>query len=487
MEPVSKLLIRQSSTSELAEVRELASIFRILHRREVTEADLREEIRKIGASFGMLDAEVDIGIDRLVGLIMEKAGHPGNRIVWSEEINSAFAGYRSPYRLLSKHSVQLRCDDTAQYKRRETDRKPTIPRKVAEDIARAVFEHPVVVVVGDGGCGKSVALSDAVTIWLQDEDNPPGFCWIVPALQANPEAMMNAVARSRNLAQHADGQDYRRSIRRLRQAYSDNPLLVICIDALDEKDGKSRLPDQVQRFVQELMDEATESRQKQGLPVVAVVVACRRITELENLSRGHQFGIPYHRIDVAAFDDDDLDKLIGNLDGDVQSRIAGHLQLPRWQTSRLPYRSERSVSADVMNVIRHPVMWRLFSESEPRVQDACLDDVLGLDQLGGRYLDWFRRKAEIRISGLRQGECSAALLAVCERFKDNPARVADRANDWINPCTNDAGCCPLNAGQLLTEAITAGIVVEEESDGRRWRWKHKWFCEYLLREGMNRV
>jgi hypothetical protein len=234
-------------------------------------------------------------------------------------------------------------------------------------------------------------------------------------------------------------------------------------------------------FIGNLMDSAARDHQRHGHPITAVVFTCRRIDELKKLSRsGFGFPMPYHRVDVTAFDDDEVAQLILKLDSNVRSRIARHLQLPGWQTRQLPTRSEGPISTDAMEIIRHPVVWRFFAESDTGTQHACLDAVRGLDQLGDRYFAWFCEKAEMRISGLRNRECSEALLAVCQRFEDNTARVGERGSDWLNPC-DLAGCSQLNAKLLLDEAITAGILIEEESDGRRWRWKHKWLCEYLLR------
>jgi hypothetical protein len=487
-------LIRRSSESDVADISDLASIFRNLDYKQASHDALRAEIQKTGAKFGMLDEEIKAGVDRLVGLLMRKAGVSGTRIVSRKEVHKAFVGHDNPYQLLSEDSVRLRRHDTARYKHLETEGQATIRRSVSDEIARAVFEYPVIVVVGDGGCGKSVAVSDAVAICLHDKDHPPGFGLIVPALEADPQATMGAVAHWRNLVEHTDGQDYPRSIDRLRRACADNPLLVICIDAIDEKAGAPRLPDRVQRFVREQMDCAMRDHQIYGIPVTVVVLTCRRVDELENLTRGPELDMPYHRINVTAFDDDELTQLIVELDGSVRSRIAGHLQLPGWQISQFPSRSERPISPDSMKTIRQPIIWRFFSKLDVQAQHACLDDVRGLDLLGPRYLDWFRRKAEIRIRSLQNRECSEALLAVCfgvkdnpacHGFKDNPARVAERETDWLIPCTA-AGCARLNAGLLLGEAITAGILIEDESGGRRWRWKQKWFCEYLLRAGMNR-
>jgi len=132
--------------------------------------------------------------------------------------------------------------------------------------------------------------------------------------------------------------------------------------------------------------------------------------------------------------------------------------------------------------IAHPVIWRFFAALDVQVQHACLDGSPdGFDQVAALYLDWFCEKAEIRVNSLMNDECRNALVAVARRFQDNSARKGERETDWVTPCVS-SGSPRLNAQQLFSEAMTAGVLAEDESGGKRWRWRHKWFCEYLLRQ-----
>ncbi len=138
-----------------------------------------------------------------------------------------------------------------------------------------------------------------------------------------------------------------------------------------------------------------------------------------------------------------------------------------------------------MKSIRHPVLWRFFSDLDVPNQHACLNgNSDGLDQLACAYLTWFRRKAERRIGGLVRDACLTALEAVAEHFRNNPAGVGEKVRDWVEPCIG-AGCNRLHAEQIFGEAMTTGLLVGAERLGRRWRWKHPWFCEYLCRMGAN--
>ncbi len=479
-------LIRSSSEATIDDVSQLASIFRLLKLDLRIPTELREEVLKAGFAFGMLDAEIDARIDELVGLLMRKASDVGRRVVRREEIHRALTGCDNPFPLLSGPSAQMRRDDVGKYKREETDGQPTIPRVVSGDIARSVLEHPVTVVVGDGGSGKSVAVCDALTISLQELNTPPGFGLILPAFVAGSEAVMHAIAGWRNLANHSDGQALKRSVGRLRSAFPHNPLLVICIDAVDEKSGNARLPDEAQRFIRDLIQNALDEHNRFGMPVTSIILTCRRLEELENLPRGgFGFTAPHHRIDVVDFDDDEIELLAAELDGGVRDRIIGHFQMRAVQAGRMPSRVAQPVSEAVLEIIRHPVLWRFFSALDVLAQHDCLDGgTNGLDQLAARYRNWFRQKAEKRIVGLLNEECATALVTAALQFRDNPARIGERERDWLVPCVSD-GCSRLHAIQIFEEAMTAGLLVEVERGGRRWRWRHTWLCEHLLRTGVN--
>lgn len=479
-------LIRKSCKSPVDGISELAAIFRRLERAPRTPAELRGEVIEASRQFGMLDDEVDAGVDRVVGLLLRKASEPGRRIVRREEIHKALTGCDKPYRLLSAQSVEVRLDEVARCKRDETGGRTTIPRVVSTEIARAVLEHPVTVVVGDGGSGKSVAACDAITIGLQEPSAPPGFGLFVPACRASPEAVMREIARWRNLGYHSDGQEVKRSISRLRAAFPGNPLLVICMDAVDEKAGNARLPEDAQYFIRALICNAIEEHELLGIPSTSIVLTCRRQDELDNLVRGgFGFAAPFHRIAVDDFDDDEIKELARMLDSSVKDRIIGHLQMRGAGAGRMPSGAADPVSTAVLETIRHPVLWQFFSALVVPIQHDCLDgDVRGFEQLAASYRDWFRRKAEVRISGLQKHECTMSLKAAAQRFQGDPARVGEKERDWLSPCVA-AGCSKLGAIRIFEEAMTAGILLEVEKHGRRWRWRHTRFCDYLIRSEVN--
>ncbi len=476
-------LIKKSSRSDVADASELATIFRKLKYERRTEADFRQEIVAAGARFGVLESEIDARIHELVGLLLFRAREPGSRIVRPSQIHRALTGYDDPYALLSTSSIEMRRNEVERFKHDQTGGRETILRTVSNDIAKAVLEHPVVVVVGDGGCGKSVAVADAVISGLQSKDEPPGFGMVLPALIVSSEAMMQSVARWRKLLQHNDSHNLERALERLRHAFARNPLLVICVEAIDERDGQARLPNESQQFIRSMIDNAIRQHSEHGMPETSVVLTCRRKEELDRLTGGaYGFSQNYYSIYVADFDDQEMERLATRiLDSGVRQRIEEHLRTRASVVGRAIPTATRPVSSDVRAVITHPVIWRFFSELNCSAQHAVLDgSTIGFDQLAELYLKWFCSKAEIR-NNFENEECRTALIAVAQRFDSNTARIADRASDWTKPCI-DSGCSNKNANQLFSEAMTAGVLADDEAGGRRWRWRHGWFCDYLSRQ-----
>ena len=438
-------LIRNSSRSKLSHVTELASIFRSLEKDGQTVKQFREAIVAAGMGFGMLESEIDQQIHHIVGLLMEKASNPNDRVVRRNEIHAALTGFVGPYELLGPESVELRLDEVTQFQRDETGGQRTIPRAVSVEISRAILEHPVIVVVGDGGSGKSIAASDAILASIRDPSAPPGFGLVVPARLVNEQIVMGYVARWRNRTQHDDGQAFHQSIQRLERAFVGRPLLVFCINGVDETGENARLPNQTQGFLRTLLNRAVSSGAQIEVPLISLVLTCRQATELQKLGRGFDLPIVPHRIRVADFEDSELEMLANDLSGPVRDRITSHLRLRTGEASRGDSPSIQPVSSDALQAIHHPVLWRIFCSMEEPLQHDCLDGNIGLGRLAAGYLSWFVNKAEIRISSLGRQQCETAIAAVVRHFQSNPARIGDKRNDWIDICILSTGCANARA------------------------------------------
>ena len=471
-------LIQGNSVSRLTNVGELATIYQRLKHRPQTRTQLRDEIDKACKRFGVLEQETDTRIRELVGFLFEKASDPHDRVVRRADIHKALAGFDAPFDLLGPESIDVRRKDVMQYQRDETSGRTTISRSITEDIAIAVLEHPFIVVHGDGGCGKSIAVSDAILAGIQDSTGPPGFGVILRATVADLEHLIGRVAQWRHQIAPSD-RELDTTLDRLRRSFAADPLIVICVDAIDEKAGNPRLPEAVQDCIRNLIDRAVTSFEKNGVPRISVILACRRVSELEKLSRGFGLRPRPHEIAVGEFSNSELEQLAQPLVAAVKERIISHLQIASQPASGASRRALRALPEEVTRALAHPVLWRFFSELTEQQQQLCLDGELGL--LASAYLNWFREKADIRQPGLGD-ECNAALRAVARHFPKDSFQIGDKDEHWILPCKPVIGQDVRLPKQLMTEALSAGILTDEEDGGRRWRWKHPWLCEYLRKE-----
>lgn len=480
---VLEALIRDSCKSSLKDLPELAAIFQKMEKVERTVAEFRDAVDAAARAFGMLESEVEDRIQQLVGLLTQKAGSPNDRVVRRSEINNALAGFPNPYRLRGSDSVNIRLADIQRFQDIETAGLTTIPRDISNEIGRAILERPVIVVVGDGGSGKSIAASSAVLDALRDDQSPPGFGLVVSASRALPEFVVGSIARWRNRPYHADVPDFAKAMARLERAYTGRPLLVVCIDAIDERDGRARLPEPVQAFIRELMSDATKTHKEGAVPRISVVLTCRDTEEFRNLWRGFDPLDRPHEILVTDFDDPELERLSAGLNEEVRNRLLAHIDSRAAPNRTANSRSTRGIAPESILAIRHPIFWRKFCEMDIQSQHQCLDGVAGLERLAASYLGWFWSKTEIRMPVLGQHQCKASLCAVAEHFQDNPSRPADIVKDWVDPCIAATHCSRLVAQQIMHEALSAGIVIAEEKGARRWRWKHPWLCDFLARAG----
>jgi hypothetical protein len=100
----------------------------------------------------------------------------------------------------------------------------------------------------------------------------------MPATDTNEIELIRRIARWRHQILQCD-QKFEITLSRLRRSFQGDPLLVVCIDAIDEKSGQLTLPGAVQSCIRELIDHAVTSFDERGVPTMSVVLAFRRENE----------------------------------------------------------------------------------------------------------------------------------------------------------------------------------------------------------------
>ena len=474
--------VLQKEKQDLAQ--EMLSVFDLLDYDKKFKSDYENTIVEEAKQYGMLGEEIDRGVDAIVGYLIKLAGSAGPRIVLPETLRLKLTGNEKAVKLCSEDSNKLQRDDLEKFNRPEVPPN-VVPRSKVEDLADSIMGYPLTIVYGDGGCGKSVAMSELVSSCLQNFRRPPGFCLLARASSFNPEFAMGRVAAWRRFNSYSSGEKFSDSLRRLDGAFGDRPVLLVCVDAIDEKD-KVRLPRDVVEFITELVDYAVQSRYstETDVAVVSVVVSCRREDEYKNLERMNSLAPSefINSIKLSDFEPDELihaAKMSDGVDETVRERIIfrfGSDDQKQLGSSSVP---PKTISHIGETIIRHPVIWSKFAILSTAFQHSCLDGLNeGLFQLGEKYFEWFRKKASYRITDLKLGDCKASLTAAAESHsKHTPT---DYRKSWRDPIVETVDITKRQAELLFQEAISAGIIVEEEQQGSKWRWNHLWFCNYLL-------
>ena len=481
-----------TSNSEINDLDTICDIFEKFTYHCLNDSDLHSTLVTAAAKLGMLESEIPDGVNRLVGFLAHKSAEAGDRRVSRTEIRSKFAGHPNACELFSVDSIKMQIKDLEDFQQDEAcksgdaTKSPIVRRSRTADIVGAILQYPVVVVHGDGGCGKSIAVADALLSCLHDRQQPPGFCMISRADSTTPQRAISKIAKWRNCNQHSDGQNYSAAISRLKSSYNNSPVLVMCFDAIDEKTGET-LTEETLEFIRDLIRMATESRASNGTSLVSVLLTCRRKHEVDNIPRNINPIAPENNVTYINIDDYDNDEMVAaasvfeSLDSDVVRLIGEALGTSTFSNtnSRRSRVTKVDASIEVIESIRHPVLWYVFSQLTHEQQLKCIEGgQQALHYLGKDYLAWFRKKAACRIKNLQSGECELALCEAAKTFADENG-VGCIEQNWLKPVADSIGN-RLYANRLFHEAVSAGLIVRISERERLFRWRHPWFCKFLV-------
>lgn len=217
---------------------------------------------------------------------------------------------------------------------------------------------------------------------------------------------------------------------------------------------------------------------------MSVILTCRHRREVDNIPRNLNPIAPENDVNYIRIEDYDDDEMMAairtfkELDIDVAQRIAGTLDAPDLSTAA-SRGTNLDVSSEVIDLIRHPVLWYVFSQLTGERQRQCLaGEQQALQYLGSDYLKWFQKKAACRITNLQLGECFEALCEAAKTF-DVASEIGFKDANWLQPVANSIGN-RLRATLLYKEAISAGLILDIDRREQSWRWRHRWLCNFLV-------
>jgi hypothetical protein len=263
------------------------------------------------------------------------------------------------------------------------------------------------------------------------------------------------------------------------------PILLVALDGVDEI-GPSPEHRIVRHVLQFFHEEDKRCRAAQSRPKAVLIVTCRDHDEVYE-EWFSDAGFPSRAddstyISVGPFSNAELGKIADlRLQKCVSSRIRHTLEALHGYQDPVAITDSppRLAQSEIVEALKHPGLWRLFSEDIADVpeQDKILDgDPTALQRLCERYLAWLCWKAYHRRLAAPKETTAAIVCSVASQF-DDPTRVGKLREDWVEPACKMTGCLRTLAEGVFKEARSLGLVARVEKTG--WKWRHPFMCQHL--------
>jgi hypothetical protein len=442
-------------------------------------------LREYATARGLYDDDFDAALSRLVGdaIRATQQGHAEFSRDWLNRCLIGFPAARS-LRLSAPH------DDSARHAGAEAVRRwmagslgvteqTLVRRDYLNVLGDALAQHPIVLVLGAGGCGKSTLAAHFLL-----ESAPSRFVAVVSARDLRPHWLgqeFNAWCdpTSGRLRPPHPADDVPMRLRHANPR-DPRPILVIDIDGLDEQGDRPR--DDVRALVA-----LCRALYDGGVSDVALILTSRATAPAADRARRNLIA------DLLSADfPDDLEGLFGVVLVDdftesefagvlrhVDAGVRGRLQIAAGLMSgapRDPTVPEAAVPSgaapvppDIVASLRHPVLWGVFSRMLVEDQHRVLDGATaGFDRLAERFVERFCLKANRRRPTLQGERVRRALVRIARSFPADQA-LALRQPNWV---THAADLVTQDeAAFLFDEAVSYGMIREEEPG--RWAWRHR--------------
>jgi len=484
-----------------------------------------DALRTFAARHGVLGAEVRRGMDALTGSVLRRTTEDEHTWIERQDLVDAFTG--------SREARTLTYADVAPHSRERVNRFPTglsstepVRRDLLARLGRLATTRALVVLHGQGGCGKTVTLRQ----WAYDLAFSPsdsGACTdIASANSVGSDWIAWLVAEWANLpADHPRRREgLEQALSRLEVANvgvgAAPPILHLAIDGLDD-DVVARAD--VRRAIAPIVEWFQREDQRalqQELPPRATLVVTYR--ELDTFSQewlwGHVYGDDELGGQLAALEAADftVDELVEAAENGVRAgvlpegvvarlrvtlqragpgpfgpsaAVTGSSDAPRLGTSLLGSRligsgtpavggmaSSRGADNEIVLALVHPALWGTYHGLPQGMHLRVLDrDVEAVRHLCQSYVARFYSKAWRRgqHAGLNQRDCQAVLSRIAHQT--DATTWTDRRG-WIELARTTGATTDGQATILYNEAVSWGLVIKE---GERWRWRHGFVRAYL--------
>lgn len=456
----------------------------------------RTQLERFAQAHGAEESEIEQGIPLLIGQALQR---PDNEIT-AATLRHAFTGYGATRRLTPDTLAPFTHARVQRFRRHLHLSGEPVVRDVLGDLDRLVRVRALVVLTGEGGTGKTVALWQ----WASRRTamQPPLVDALIDlrlASAVRDTLITDIICDWSNLPPghpHRQTDTFDRAWGRLQTANPGvaHPILHVALDGLDERITTADQRLAITSILEWFWDEE-EVTWGGKLPRATLIVTCRNPSDLEK--HWLRFDMPgLATLPIEDFSDDELRRATaGTLGGSADERVLHRIlaSLPygdaRGATGAFSTIGDVSIAAfaepatapavdqDILTSLRHPVTWYAFAHLSPGSRRAVLDqDPEALDELARALVDRFAEKVQDRHSDVDPVTATHALQAVAASGRQGQNRRSQY--DWEQACKR-RGIAPFLAALIYREAESDGLI-RLTSDGH-WFWRHDFVREYLAR------
>jgi hypothetical protein len=472
--------------------------------RIVTELSLTKwdsALKNYAQKLGSLEREVKEGIDKLIVSLVRQTVDQSSALVTEANLIEAFTGCQDA-RFLTPESI---VKHSKSHVEKFPVGLPTAPvrRKILDEIAQATSERALVILSGLGGCGKTVTLWQ----WASEltTSSPPGtgaYTTIELASDISCSWIAETICEWRNLPRSSPcySEQTERALKRLREANPDltPPVIHLGLDGLDEEIGSVEQEHIVKETLRWFWNE-DQAPHWDRAPCATLVVTCRNPKDLVNKwLKLDQSGFPYSgelpkAVEINEFSSQELAKAAQQTGiPEIYDRIKRALQSindellapstienePALFGAPHPFRNV--VDEQVLEAIKHPAMWRALLQLDEKSRLQVLDGApQAVRNLAKVFINRFCKKVLDRGQASRLGgdELLDVLHKIALCCQANKQVQQSKNDDWIDPACETDLVIRTEARGLYSEAISGGIIIED--DLKHWRWRHDLVRDYL--------
>jgi hypothetical protein len=456
---------------------DMLEILKILNWTKIDEKIMGERAKSQAFDLGVPKRDVEQQIGDTLGLFLNKANSPSYRTVQRRELIDKLAGH--------PNARSLRCTDSRREQKSHISGflntihsgQKSIRRDIVREIVSASLAFPLVLIVGDGGRGKSAAAWQSLLEQLKDENEPPDFCTGHHYSSFTETKLINEFAGWRNQVPNKDGTSIEIALERLEAGSPHSKLLLLYIDGIDEKNGKVNPFQENQRFIEELfkkfVNESTDYKQNR----ISFLVSCRTVEEAKWLTI-HTEKASFKTIFVDSFSDLELEELAMSLGEEPKNLLLSIVS----KTQGTQQRFAANADDDLVLPLKEPRVWASFADLDIKTQVGYLSRSAPAQRtLAEAYVRRIEQKASQRLGfDLPQHLIPTILKNAGAIALQNNSGVLTRAQ-WIQVCRSEDLNATL-AHQLFNEFATSGLFNVESDGGKRWSWKQIWLRDAICDE-----